>query len=149
MLISESLISLNLQARDKQNAIEQLASLAQEQGKIVDYTGYVQDVLLREQEYTTGFGGGIAIPHAKSAAVKEAMIVLGRFNKGVEWQANDGNLVDIVFLLGVPAENIDNIHLKIISQLARKLANEDFVQFLKNAHDKGEILRCLNEIGVA
>lgn len=149
MLISKNLISLELCADTKRDAIEQLAKLAEREGKISAYTDYVQDVFKRESEYTTGVGGGIAIPHAKSQAVKEAMIVFGRFRNKIEWNSADDKPVNMVFLLGVPSENIDNLHLKIISQLARSLVNEDFVQFLQNAQSKDEIFNYLSGLQVS
>lgn len=146
MLINANLIDLELYASDKESAIQQLAKLAEQEERLFDVSGYILDVLDRESEYTTGIGGGIAIPHAKSPAVKEAMIVFGRFKDGIEWSAADGKPVTMIFLLGVPNENIDNLHLKILSQLARKIVNEEFIDILRNASSKEEIIHCLSEI---
>ena len=146
MLINANLIDLELSASDKKSAIQQLAKLAEQEGRLSDASSYILDVLDRESEYTTGVGGGIAIPHAKSMAVKEAMIVFGRFKDGIEWNAADGKPVNMIFLLGVPNENIDNLHLKILSQLARKIVSEEFLDILRNASSKEELINCLREI---
>lgn len=146
MLINENLIDLNLSATDKKSAILQLARLADKEKRLTDIDAYVHDVLEREKEYTTGIGGGIAIPHAKSQSVKEAVIVFGRFPSGIEWNAADEKPVNMIFLLGVPNENIGNLHLKILSQLARKIVNEDFLAILRSADSKEAIIHCLSEI---
>lgn len=73
-------------------------------------------------------------------------MVFGRSDFGIEWDSLDGKPVYLVFLLGIPAENAENTHLKILSQLSRKLMDENFVQTLKAASSKDEILYVLNEI---
>jgi Phosphoenolpyruvate-dependent sugar phosphotransferase system, EIIA 2. len=73
-------------------------------------------------------------------------VVFGRSDFGIEWDSLDGKPVYLVFLLGIPAENAENTHLKILSQLSRKLMDENFVQTLKAASSKDEILYVLNEI---
>lgn len=146
MLINENLVVLNLDAKNKEEAILKLAELAQKEGKITSIDDYTKSVLDREKTYTTGVGNGIAIPHGKSKAVKEAMIVFGKAADGIEWNSLDGKPVNMIFLLGVPDENIDNIHLKVLSQLSRKLMNDDFVQMLKNAKTTEEVLEALSDV---
>lgn len=124
MLISEELIALDLKVSSKEETIYRLAEMALKDGKITDIGTYAQSVFDREKLYTTGVGNGIAIPHGKSKSVKEAMIVFGKLTEAIDWNSLDGGLVNIVFLLGVPEENTDNMHLKILSQLSRKLVNE-------------------------
>ncbi|SNX54325.1 fructose PTS transporter subunit IIA [Thermoanaerobacterium sp. RBIITD] len=128
MIINENLIMLNLKAKSKEDAIIELSKLAKKEGKITSIDVYTKSVFDREKTYTTGVGNGIAIPHGKSEAVKEAMIVFGKTNDGIEWESLDGKPVNIIFLLGVPDKNVNNLHLKLLSQLSRKLMNEDFVE---------------------
>jgi len=149
MLINENLVALNLYAKNKEEAILKLAELAQKEGKITSIDDYTKSVLDREKTYTTGVGKGIAIPHGKSKAVKEAMIVFGKSNDGIEWNSLDSKPVNLIFLLGIPDENIDNIHLKILSQLSRKLMNDDFVEMLKYANTVKEVLEALNDVKVS
>ncbi|ABY92127.1 PTS sugar transporter subunit IIA [Thermoanaerobacter sp. X514] len=149
MLINKNLVTLNLEAKTKEEAITKLAELAQKEGKITSIDEYVKSVLDREKTYTTGVGNGIAIPHGKSKAVKEAMIVFGKTTDGIEWDSLDGKPVNLIFLLGVPEENVDNVHLKILSQLSRKLMNDSFIEMLKKAVTVEEILNALSDIQVS
>ncbi|TCW42468.1 PTS system IIA component (Fru family) [Thermohydrogenium kirishiense] len=148
MIINENLVILNLEAKDKESAILELAKQALKEDKITSVDDFAKSVFEREKTYTTGVGNGIAIPHGKSEAVKEAMIVFGKCSDGIEWESLDGKPVNIIFLLGVPDKNVSDIHLKILSQLSRKLMNEDFVESLKKAVTKDEILEALSDIDV-
>jgi len=146
MLIEQNLIELDLKAKNRDEAIEELSNMAFKAEKISSVEEFMNSVLEREKSYTTGVGNGIAIPHGKCDAVKEVTVVFGRSNCGIEWDSLDGKPVYLVFLLGIPAENAENTHLKILSQLSRKLMDENFVQTLKAASSKDEILYVLNEI---
>lgn len=146
VLINKNLIVLDLKAKTKIEAIEELAKLAEKEEKIYSFDDYIKSVLDREKTYTTGVGNGIAIPHGKSKAVKEVMIVFGRSDDGIEWNSLDGKLVNIIFLLGVPAESVENIHLKVLSKLSRKLMNEEFVEALRRSKTKEEILEIMGDI---
>lgn len=148
MIINENLVILNLEAKDKESAIIELSKLALKEGKITSIDVFTKSVFDREKTYTTGVGNGIAIPHGKSEAVKEAMIVFGKSCDGIEWESLDGKPVKIIFLLGVPDKNVSGIHLKILSQLSRKLMNDDFVEKLKKAKAKDQILEALSDINI-
>ena len=77
------------------------------------------------------------------------MIVFGKTTDGIEWDSLDGKPVNLIFLLGVPEENVDNVHLKILSQLSRKLMNDSFIEMLKKAVTVEEILNALSDIQVS
>lgn len=147
MLIDKDLISLDLVAKKKIEVITILAASALRADKISSLEGFVEDVLEREKTYSTGIGDGIAIPHAKSKNVKEAVILFGKLRENIDWDSIDGKPVEVVFLFGVPEENVNNLHLKLLSQLSRKLMDEDFVKLLKNSKSEGEILEALKDIG--
>jgi PTS system fructose-specific IIA component len=148
MLIDEKLIKLNVEAGGKEEVIRELALFAAREGKITSEEDYIQSVMEREQSCTTGIGNGIAIPHGKSKGVKEATIVFGRVPKGVEWNAMDGNPVEMIFLLGIPEDNVDNLHLKVLSQLARKIMDDDFTASLRSAKSVQEVMTILSCISI-
>lgn len=148
MIVDENLIELELEAVDKSDAIYKLAQLAERINKINSIEEYVESVLEREREFSTGVGNGIAIPHGKSKAVNEAMIVFGICKEPLEWDSLDGDPVEMIFMLGVPEENIDNIHLKMLSNLSRRLMDEDFVKSLKASKSAKEVLEILNQITI-
>lgn len=148
MIINENLIALDLEAKDRESAIIELSQLAFNEGKVTSVDDFVKSVFEREKTYTTGVGNGIAIPHGKSDAVKEAMIVFGKSDHGIEWDSLDGGPVEIIFLLGIPSNNVNGIHLKILSQLSRKLMDEKFVERLKKADVKSDVLEALSDINI-
>lgn len=149
MLIDKKLIVLELDAKSKEEAICKLAQTAENNGKVISSGEYIESVFEREKTCTTGIGNGIAIPHGKSKSVKEAMIAFAKCKEGIEWDSLDGSPVEIIFLLGIPEQNVDNMHLKILSQLSRKLMNEDFVASLKSAESEDEVFAALSDIKVS
>src|SRR5574343_311659 len=116
MFAPQSLI-LSCAETQKEAIIRFLARKAFEAGYINDVETYVQSVLHRESEYSTGVGYGIAIPHGKSEAVNEAFVMFTRVDH-VDWQSLDGTDVDMVFQIGVPASDAGDQHLRILAQLS-------------------------------
>lgn len=144
-LINEELIVLELEASNQLEVIEHLASLLEKQGRIESKSAFIQGVLDREAEFTTGFGNSIAIPHCKSPTVKKASIVIGRLAKGIDWNALDDLDVSFVIMLAIPLSESGTTHLQILSSLSSKLIEPDFRSRLINAKDKQEILKLLEE----
>lgn len=147
MLLDKKFIILDIDAKTKIDVIRTMATIALKANKISSLDGFIEDVLERETEYSTGIGDGIAIPHAKSKNAKEAVIVFGKLKEKVDWDSMDGIPVEAVFLFGVPEENANNLHLKLLSQLSRKLMDEDFVKLLKASKSENEIFEALKDIG--
>lgn len=147
MLIDKELIILDIEAKSKIDVIKIMTTIALEAGKISSLNGFIEDVLVREKDYSTGIGEGIAIPHAKSKNVKEAMVLFGKLKEKIDWNSIDGNPVEVIFLFGVPEENVNNLHLKLLSKLSRKLMDEDFVKLLKASKSEDEIFEVLKDIG--
>jgi fructose PTS system EIIA component len=148
MLINKNLIAINMEAEDKNEAIKKLIALIEKENKIISEEKFFSCVLDRENEFSTGVGNGIAIPHGKSETVKEAIIAFGKLNKRINWDSIDSELVDLIFLLGVPEKNTENLHLKILAQLSRKLMDEDFVKMLRDANTEQEIYKALSDIEI-
>ncbi|UOE74716.1 PTS sugar transporter subunit IIA [Parageobacillus thermoglucosidasius] len=144
-LINEELIVLDLEASNQLEVIEHLASLLEKQERIESKSAFIQGVLDREEEFTTGFGNGIAIPHCKNPTVKKASIVIGRTIKGIDWNSLDGLEVSFVIMLAIPPSEGGTTHLQILSTLSSKLIDPDFRSRLMNAKDKREILKLLEE----
>ncbi|WP_017434089.1 PTS sugar transporter subunit IIA [Saccharococcus caldoxylosilyticus] len=144
-LINEELIVLDLEASNQLEVIEHLASLLEKQERIESKSAFIQGVLDREAEFTTGFGNGIAIPHCKNPTVKKASIVIGRTIKGIDWNSLDGLEVSFVIMLAIPPSEGGTTHLQILSTLSSKLIDPDFRSRLMNAKDKQEILMLLEE----
>lgn len=150
MLITEELIALNLPATSKTEAIQMLAEIAAKAGRVADVDGYREAVLHREGEYSTGMGFGVAIPHGKTNAVTEPLLLYATVQPPIDWQSLDGNPIDVIFMIGVPADNAGDVHLKILANLSRRLMKEDFRTNLRAAKTPVEVLQVLKdyEIGL-
>lgn len=141
-------IILNCESTSKVEIIHFLANKAKEAGYVSDVEPYVEAVLEREKEYSTGVGFNIAIPHGKAKSVTEAFVMFTRV-KNVDWQSLDGEPVDLVFQIGVPdREDAGDQHLRILAQLSRKLMNDDFRAALRNAKTEDEVINTYKEYGL-
>lgn len=137
-LLKEAFIDLDLQAKKKEEAILALTDLFLLEGAVSDKEQYVEAVLKREAESTTGIGFGVGIPHGKSSAVAEPCLAFGRSKAGIQYDSMDGKPVHLLFLIAVP-ENSNNEHLKILSQLSRKLMHQEVREQLLKAEDSSMI----------
>lgn len=131
-LLSKESIELCGSAKDKNEVLTKVVDLMEKSGKLTDKKLYLDAVKAREEEGTTGVGHGIAIPHGRCSGVKEAGLAALVLNQGVDYEALDGNPVDIVFLIAAP-EGSGNVHIQILSKLATMLMDNSFVETLKSA----------------
>lgn len=138
-LLTESRIIFDLKSTDKEGVLDELINLLSNDNIITDKEQYKKAVLKREEEFTTGIGMGIAIPHGKSPAVKAPALAFGLSKKGVDYKSMDGKPANIFFLIAVP-EKSDNTHLQILSMLSRKLMHEDVRSALYNAKTYKDVL---------
>ena len=128
-----ALVTTNLNATDTPGAIAELAALLEADGRVTDRDTYVKAVLAREEETGgTGMESGIAIPHAKSPAVVRPSVAFGRSGAGVDFGAEDGTKADLIFLIAAP-EGADDVHVTLLSRLARRLIHESFRNSLREA----------------
>lgn len=135
-------INMALTGKTQTEILAELASMAQSLDLVTDSAPLVHDYQEREKESTTGFGNGVAIPHAKSNNVKAATILFVRSTSEIEWHSLDGKPVDTFISLLVPADEGD-VHLKLLARLSRKLVHKDFVEILKQG-DAQEVLNAIN-----
>ncbi len=132
-LTSPSLVSVSLAATERRATIEELAKLLEADGRVSDVSAYVDAVWARERETGgTGMESGIAIPHAKSPAVVRPSVAFGRSEAGVDFGAEDGSSADLIFLIAAP-EGADDLHVRVLSRLARRLIHEEFRTALREA----------------
>ncbi len=138
-------IAENLSAKTKEEALAKLTDLLFESGALSDKDAFLKDVLDREAVSTTGIGNGIAIPHGKSANVKETTVAIGRLENEVEWESVDDKPVKLIVLLAVNEEDKTGVHVKLLSGMARKLAAEQTCKRLLDAKDADEIINIFSE----
>lgn len=146
-MFNQEAIILNCALSDKEEIIRFLADHAQKAGYVNDSKTYVQAVLDRESEYSTGVGMGVAIPHGKSIAVNEAFVMFTRV-QDVDWNSLDGTTVDLVFQIGVPETDAGDEHLRILALLARKLMKDEFRAAIRNANSVEAVQAIFTEYGL-
>ncbi len=145
--ITAELVSLDTGlGADKSAVIRALADRVVAQGRATDGAALYADAWAREQKDETGLPGGIAIPHAKSAAVTEPSLAFARLTPGVDFGAPDGP-ADLVFLIAAP-DGAAEAHLAVLSKLARSLMQDDFTAGLRAATTADEVVAIVrNAIG--
>jgi len=142
LLLPES-IALRADAASKEEAMETLIALMKKSGAVTDLSQYRKDVWKREEEGTTGIGEGIAIPHAKSSAVKRAALCAMTVPAGVEFQALDGMPSKLFFLIAAPDTAADT-HLEVLSRLSTLLMDGAFREKLLSAETPEEFLEAID-----
>lgn len=145
-VLKTAFINFDLAVTDKQAAISELANTFVTEDVVNNENVYLEAVLKREEESTTGIGFGVAIPHGKSAAVTEASLAFGRSQAGIQYDSMDGEPVHLMFLIAVPETSNDE-HLKILSKLSRKLMHDDVRQKLMTVTDVEEIYQIFEKEG--
>ncbi|ELC8443829.1 PTS sugar transporter subunit IIA [Clostridium perfringens] len=143
-LLSLDTIKLNLVATNKDEVINQLVDVLWNAGKLNDKSLYKEEILKRESLSSTGIGERIAIPHAKTSAVKNAALALGIYKYGVDYDSLDGEPVNIVFMIAAP-EGANNEHLETLSRLSVLLMNPEFKNGLLNAKTPQEVISLLDK----
>ncbi|WP_062461725.1 PTS fructose transporter subunit IIABC [Demequina soli] len=144
-LIYEQQVVLDLGAEDRHAATRTLAATLVATGRCTDLDGFVADVRKREETMATGLPGGIAIPHARSAAITEPTLAFGRTD-GIDWGAKDGP-ADIVFLIAAP-EGASDAHMQVLPRLAKALMKKEFTGALRAAATPAEVVAIVEaEVG--
>lgn len=143
-LLSKESIMLNGTPKTKSEAIDMLVDLQVKGGKIADKAEYKKGILAREQMSSTAVGEGIAIPHAKSAAVKAPSLAAMTVPSGVDYEALDEEPSNLLFMIAAP--NDGDVHLEVLSRLMTILMDEDFRAKLIAAKSKDEFLKIIDDM---
>ena len=143
-LLSIDSIEIGSSYKDKDELLKNAVKLMCRSGIINNEKEYLNSVLEREKESTTGVGNGIAIPHGRCKAVDKAGLAAIVLNKPVEYEALDNKPVELLFLIAAP-EDKGNVHLEILSKLAMMLMDQEFTFKLKNSRTAEEFIRVIDE----
>lgn len=140
--LTESQISLNITANNKKDLIKEMAASLKSAKEITDFEVFLADILEREKIAPTGIGNEIAIPHARSEAVKDFVIAVGISREGVKFNSLDGKPAKLIFLIGTPksARGTLNTYLNKLSHLSRLLQKEAFKNSLLEASRPEEVV---------
>ncbi len=142
-LLNKDSILLNGAPKSKTEAIDMLVDLQMKSGNISDREIYKQGILAREEKGSTAVGEGIAIPHAKSSAVKAPSLAAMTVPGGVDYEALDDEPSDVLFMIAAPDTEAD-VHLEVLSRLMTLLMDEDFRAKLLSAKDTDEFLSVID-----
>lgn len=142
-VLNKKYIMLDVLAKDKVEVLRKIADFAFEQGVVDDADAYYNGLLARENEVTTGFGEGIAIPHARIKEVNKGALFVMKLRKEVEWEALDDLPVQMVLAIAMPENDNANSHLKLLASLSRKLMHKEFVDKLLASNNIAEVYEIL------
>lgn len=143
-LLDKESIDLQAKVGSKGEALEHLVALMAKSGKLADEAEYKRCVLAREEEGSTGIGEGIAIPHAKTNAVKAPGLAAMIVAEGVDFASLDDQPAKLFFLIAAP-DTEDNVHLDVLSRLSTLLMDEDFTNALYAAESSQEFLDIIDK----
>lgn len=142
-LLKSTAIELNADVNSKSEAIDKLIALHAAAGNLTDSEKFKEDILKREELSTTAIGEGIAVPHAKSSAVKTPALSLITVPSGVDYSAPDGKNTDLLFMIAATEDG--DAHLEILSQLMVMLMDADFANAIRNAKSVDELLKLIDD----
>ncbi len=141
-------IKVGAKASNQMDAIDQLVALQDASGNLNSKAAYKEGILAREKEFSTAVGDGIAIPHAKVAAVKNPGLAAMTIPGGVDWNAPDGEKADLVFMIAAP-DGEANTHLEMLANLSAMLMHEEFANALRSAKTPQEFLKVIDDAEAA
>ncbi|WP_242299279.1 PTS fructose transporter subunit IIABC [Bacillus cereus group sp. BfR-BA-01448] len=143
-LLKRDTVIMNLTASNKKAVIDELVEKLNGANRLNSKAEFKEAILKRESQSTTGIGEGIAIPHAKTKAVKQPAICFGRSVSGINYESLDGQPAHLFFMIAA-SEGADNTHLETLSRLSTLLMDEGFRKQLLEAKDEEELLRLFDE----
>ncbi|MED0655027.1 fructose-specific PTS transporter subunit EIIC [Anoxybacillus geothermalis] len=143
-LLTKETMILALQAKTKGEVIDELAEKLAEAGAVSDVEAFKQAIWAREKQSTTGVGDGVAIPHAKTAAVKRPAVAFGRSAEGIDYESLDGKPSHLFFMIAAP-EGGEQTHLEALARLSSMLMDASFRAQLETASSEEEIVRLFAE----
>lgn len=141
-LLKQSAIELNVSVASKQAAIDKLVSLHEKSGNLVNAAEYKKGILAREEMGTTAVGMEVAIPHAKSTAVKAPALAAITVPNGVNYDAPDGQPCKLIFMIAATTDG--DVHLEVLARLMQVLMHEDFTANLKAAKTPKEFISIID-----
>ncbi len=144
-LISEQNVKIPLEAFDKEEAIAELVELLVRSGAVQDREGVLNALLEREQKGTTGIGGGVAIPHAKHPEIDGVELAVGVSEDGIEFDAADGELVYLVFLVVAEAHN-PGPNVEVLASIGHLMQMPGLYEKMVSAGGADDLIEAIREV---
>lgn len=145
VLFDINTIKLDIKAKTKDEVINEMIDLLENDYILNDREMYKEAIYAREEMSTTGIGFSIAIPHAKTSAVNNPRVAFGLSKDGVDYGSEDGEKVNLIFMIAV-SDADTNLHVQTLAKLSRKLINPVFRNNLMHCNTKKEVLALLEAI---
>lgn len=142
--MTEGDILPDLKASTREEVLQEMVEHLSREGKVKDAAGLVHILIEREMLGSTGIGHGVAIPHGRLPGLKDILLVFGRSEKGIEFEAHDGKPVNLFFLLVAP-EDSAGLHLKALARISRILKNPECRAALLGSRDRGALFKAIRE----
>ncbi|WP_455453782.1 PTS fructose transporter subunit IIABC [Streptococcus salivarius] len=142
-LLNKKVMLLDLQATTKEAAIDEMINSLVDNGVVTDFDVFKAGIMAREAQTSTGLGDGIAMPHSKNAAVKEATVLFAKSNKGVDYESLDGQPTDLFFMIAAP-EGANDTHLVALAELSKYLMQDGFADRLRKVTSPDEVIAAFN-----
>lgn len=142
-LLRKDVMILDLKATSKEAAIDEMITSLVEHGVVTDFDAFKQGIMNREAQTSTGLGDGIAMPHSKNAAVKEATVLFAKSAAGVDYEALDGQPTYLFFMIAAP-DGANDTHLVALAELSKYLLKDGFAGQLRQVMSADEVIATFN-----
>ena len=138
-VLNKNVMLFDLQATDKEGVINEMVQSLVDNGVVTDFEIFKTGIMNREAQTSTGLGDGIAMPHSKNEAVKEATVLFAKSNKGVDYASLDGQPTDLFFMIAAP-EGANDTHLAALAELSKYLMKPGFADKLRQASTPEQVI---------
>ena len=144
-LLNKEVMILDLKATSKEAAIDEMINSLVDKGLVTDFETFKTGIMNREAQTTTGLGDGIAMPHSKNAAVKEATVLFAKSATGVDYESLDGQPTDLFFMIAAP-DGANDTHLAALAELSKYLLKDGFADTLRKATSAEEVIAAFDAV---
>ena len=138
-VLNKNVMLFDLQATDKEGVINEMVQSLVDNGVVKDFEAFKAGIMNREAQTSTGLGEGIAMPHSKNEAVKEATVLFAKSNKGVDYASLDGQPTDLFFMIAAP-EGANDTHLAALAELSKYLMKPGFADKLRQVSTPDQVI---------
>ena len=138
-VLNKNVMLFDLQATDKEGVINEMVQSLVDNGVVTDFETFKAGIMNREAQTSTGLGDGIAMPHSKNEAVKEATVLFAKSNKGVDYASLDGQPTDLFFMIAAP-EGANDTHLAALAELSKYLMKPGFADKLRQSSTPDQVI---------
>ena len=138
-VLNKNVMLFDLQATDKEGVINEMVQSLVDNGVVTDFETFKAGIMNREAQTSTGLGEGIAMPHSKNEAVKEATVLFAKSNKGVDYASLDGQPTDLFFMIAAP-EGANDTHLAALAELSKYLMKPGFADKLRQVSTPDQVI---------